>query len=673
MHRIILAVFLAASAWAQKFEVASIKPNHEGGNRVSIGLRPGGRFIAEGVSVKFLITFAYGIREYQVTGLPNWITVQGSASGTGSAVITLVVAANAGAVRNATITIGSATVTVNQAAPVVCTYTLNAAGQVFPSAGGTANITITAPAGCSWSASGNPNWVVFKSAAAGSGSGTLAIQVGLNTGADRSGVIQIASATFTIEQVSASLANGIVAGSMAQIASAGGWKTTFTLINTGNTTAQIRLNFFDNNGNPLALALTFPQSATQQPGAVPAFKRAAAAPAGPLLAATLDRTVNAGASLVIETTGPDADTTLVGWAQLISTGNVGGFATFTVSASHQEAVVPLETRNASVYLLAFDNTGGLLTGLALANNSAQAAVIPILIRDDTGTQIGSLSINLPSHGHTSFMLANTYAITGGKRGIIEFHTPPGGQISVLGLRANAAALTTLPLLANVTAGGGSIAHVASAGGWKTTFTFVNAGPGSAQITVDFSDDNGNSLALPLGFPQTGTNAVGSSVTRTLAPNTSIIMETEGLSTDGVVTGSARLTTVGNVGGFAIFRDGGTGQEAVVPLETRIGGAFILAFDNTNGLATGLALANIVNQNAGVFVVLRDDTGASLGTTTINLKPDGHTSFLLTQTYAATAGKRGTVEFDTPPGGRISALGLRATPNATLTTIPVLTK
>jgi|SRR5579862_5157386 len=72
MHRIILAVFLAASAWAQKFEVASIKPNHEGGNRVSIGLRPGGRFIAEGVSVKFLITFAYGIREYQVTGLPNW-------------------------------------------------------------------------------------------------------------------------------------------------------------------------------------------------------------------------------------------------------------------------------------------------------------------------------------------------------------------------------------------------------------------------------------------------------------------------------------------------------------------------------------------------------------------------------------------------------------------------
>ena len=90
---------------------------------------------------------------------------------------------------------------------------------------------------------------------------------------------------------------------------------------------------------------------------------------GPLLASTLDRTLNGGASLIIETTGPDAQATQVGWAQLLSTGSVGGFATFTVNASHQEAVVPLEIRNASSYRLAFDNTGGLLTGLAIANLS----------------------------------------------------------------------------------------------------------------------------------------------------------------------------------------------------------------------------------------------------------------------------------------------------------------
>ena len=297
-----------------------------------------------------------------------------------------------------------------------------------------------------------------------------------------------------------------------------------------------------------------------------------------------------------------------------------------MNASHQEAVVPLETRNASSFRLAFDNTGGLLTGLAIANLSAQAANVPLIIRDDNGAPLGTPVINLPAHGHTSFMLTQNYAVTAGKRGTVEFDAPAGGQISVLGLRAHAPALTTLPLLANVTAGGGSMAHVASAGGWQSTFTFVNVGTAPAQITLSFTDDNGNALSLPLGFPQTSTSATASSVTKTLQPNASIVIQTQGSSSQAVVTGSAQLTTTGNVDGFAIFRDGGTLQEAVVPLETRTGGAFLLAFDNTNGLATGLAAANVSAQAGVLGVVLRDDTGAVLGTPTISLA--GHRSHII---------------------------------------------
>ena len=62
------------------------------------------------------------------------------------------------------------------------------------------------------------------------------------------------------------------------------------------------------------------------------------------------------------------------------------------------------------------------------------------------------------------MLTSNYAVTTGKRGTIEFDTPPSGQVSALGLRANGSALTTLPVLANVAAGRGSIAQVASGGG-----------------------------------------------------------------------------------------------------------------------------------------------------------------------------------------------------------------
>ncbi|MBZ5604970.1 MAG: TIGR03435 family protein [Acidobacteriia bacterium] len=72
MQRIALAFVLAAIASGQKFDVASIKPSHGDIHRVAIGMRPGGRFNAQNVSVKQLITIAYNVREYQVTGLPSW-------------------------------------------------------------------------------------------------------------------------------------------------------------------------------------------------------------------------------------------------------------------------------------------------------------------------------------------------------------------------------------------------------------------------------------------------------------------------------------------------------------------------------------------------------------------------------------------------------------------------
>jgi hypothetical protein len=78
--------------------------------------------------------------------------------------------------------------------------------------------------------------------------------------------------------------------------------------------------------------------------------------------------------------------------------------------------------------------------------------------------------------------------------------------------------------------------------------------------------------------------------------------------DVVLVGSAQLTTDGNVSGFAIFHYKPSGQEAVVPLETRNASAYVLAFDYTNGAATGLALANVSNQAANVPVIIRDDTG-----------------------------------------------------------------
>jgi hypothetical protein len=110
----------------------------------------------------------------------------------------------------------------------------------------------------------------------------------------------------------------------------------------------------------------------------------------------LDQTVAPSASLVITTGGPQVPPVLQGSAQLAATGSVDGFAIFHLIPGAQEAVVPMETRNASSYLLGFDNTNDVVLTVALANFSAQTANIGVVIRDATGAIIGTPGAFLPS-------------------------------------------------------------------------------------------------------------------------------------------------------------------------------------------------------------------------------------------------------------------------------------
>jgi bla regulator protein blaR1 len=61
----------AQSQAKPSFEVASIKPSEFDG-RVGINVQPG-RFVANNVTLKFLITMAYDIKVHQISGGPNWL------------------------------------------------------------------------------------------------------------------------------------------------------------------------------------------------------------------------------------------------------------------------------------------------------------------------------------------------------------------------------------------------------------------------------------------------------------------------------------------------------------------------------------------------------------------------------------------------------------------------
>jgi hypothetical protein len=128
-----------------------------------------------------------------------------------------------------------------------------------------------------------------------------------------------------------------------------------------------------------------------------------------------------------------------------------------------------------------------------------------------------------------------------------------------------------------------------------------------------------------------------------------------------------------VSGFEIFRYNPNGQEAAVPIETRNAASYMVAFDNTSGAATGIAIANASAQALSLPITLRDQSGALLTTGSIPFSADGHTSFVLSDQFPAAQGLMGTAEFDAPAGATISVIGIRSPPTLTFTTLPPLVK
>ncbi len=59
-----------------KFEVASVRPNTSGDNKVGIDIQPGGRATAVNVPLAMIIRNAYRLQEFQLVGAPDWISTE---------------------------------------------------------------------------------------------------------------------------------------------------------------------------------------------------------------------------------------------------------------------------------------------------------------------------------------------------------------------------------------------------------------------------------------------------------------------------------------------------------------------------------------------------------------------------------------------------------------------
>lgn len=279
----------------------------------------------------------------------SWISATGGSPGTGNGVLGYSVDPNTTpSARSGTITIAGNTVTVNQAA--ACSYTISQTSQSIAAGGGTGSATVTALAGCAWTAASNDIWVTVTSGASGTGSGTVGFSASSNpTSSARSGTLTIAGVTFTVNEAagcsyaitptSQALAAGGGSGSVTVTAGAGcpwtatsndTWITvTSGASGTGNGTVGFAANANTNTDRSATLTvggqtLTVTQSACS-------YVVSPATVTGPFVATTgtITVTTTAGCGWTSSGSAP--------WLTLTGAGSGSGTATYALSVNQQTA------------------------------------------------------------------------------------------------------------------------------------------------------------------------------------------------------------------------------------------------------------------------------------------------------------------------------------------------
>jgi uncharacterized repeat protein (TIGR01451 family) len=132
---------------------------------------------------------------YQAVSLTVSVAVGAPASVTNTATVS-----GGGEINTANDTANDATMI---APAPACTYGLSSGAATLPAAGGSVTVTVTAGAGCSWTASSALGWASVTAPVAGSGNGSVSLTVVPNAGSARSGTVTVAGLPFNVQQVAA--------------------------------------------------------------------------------------------------------------------------------------------------------------------------------------------------------------------------------------------------------------------------------------------------------------------------------------------------------------------------------------------------------------------------------------------------------------------------------------
>lgn len=138
---------------------------------------------------------------WRATSNDVWLMVAPGLPGNGSGSFDYSVTPNPSSIpRTGTISVAGLTFTVMQAG-LPCTYSIEPIGKRFSERGGESSFSVTANAGCGWTASTVDTWIFITSQASGAGSGLITYGVRDNSaGAARQGAIMVAGISFRVVQ-----------------------------------------------------------------------------------------------------------------------------------------------------------------------------------------------------------------------------------------------------------------------------------------------------------------------------------------------------------------------------------------------------------------------------------------------------------------------------------------
>ena len=418
-------------------------------------------------------------------------------------------------------------------------------------------------------------------------------------------------------------------GVFAQIAAGGGYQTTLTSINTGQTTADVTVTLARSDGS--------------------AFDPIGSATAEP---AHFNIKPMGGARLQAALPGD----TVAGFARLGSNIPIDGTALFKMVRNDlvvSEAGVGL-SKPGKNFMIYIDNLGDALSGYAVANFGANPAGLTMTLRDASGTTRETKNFNLPAGRHfAEFAYQRFTAASVGFEGSIEFASDQ--NLAAVALRYDNAAkdvFSTIPVLVDEPGTIFYFPQVADGEGYRTNFMLLNPSGTPTSAKLEFLSSQGLPLALPIG----GVSKTSHDVP--LSAKGAARFFTDGTS-GSVSVGWVKVTSPVAVIGSSIFQsragDRILSEAGVAP--SPLTQHFVTYVESLGSTESGVAICNPNATAVTLTLNLCRSTGEVAATTSFDLPAKGQLAKFFTEWFLRGFGEfEGTLEVRA--SAPVSAVALR---------------